>query len=316
MNSDTIKQLTLGETVDKDATYLVEEWIKMVVNPLKMLRQLHHTIGANKFDIFSKDNNLFAKRNRKLSSDVSIYQLKVESFREYIQAFARLYPDVYDGLEKIRKSIDKKIELENDWFEQIKCKHDDFTVVSKKKTVSEKEISIKMFRCHKCFKQISIAVHNIITDKRLVEELDKLNPPDTKYCHQWTYVAHDDLAFYHFVCPLCERMLRLAAEDNKRLENIRDAVSDRLVSGGKIWMCENIQYFFHTHLNETKTVDDILKINEDFIKTRNINNKDYINVVFRILDILLEYEYIEECNNKGKDPLDRMFIRKRKLVKN
>jgi hypothetical protein len=30
----------------------------------------------------------------------------------------------------------------------------------------------------------------------------------------------------------------------------------------------------------------------------------------------LEYQYIYECNNKGKDPLDRMFIRKRKLVKN
>ena len=81
-------------------------------------------------------------------------------------------------------------------------------------------------------------------------------------------------------------------------------------------MCENIQYFFHTHLDETKTVDDILKINEGFIKTQNINNKDYINAVFRILDILLEYEYIEECKSKGKDPLDRMFIRKRKLVKN
>ena len=41
MNSNTIKQLTLGETVDKDTEYFVEEWIKMVVNPLKMLRQLH-----------------------------------------------------------------------------------------------------------------------------------------------------------------------------------------------------------------------------------------------------------------------------------
>ena len=261
-------------------------------------------------------DDLFAKKNTKLSSDVSNYQLKGESFREYMQAFAGLYPDVYDRLEKIRESLDKKIKPENDWFEQIKCKHDEFAVVFKKKTVSEKETSIKMFRCHKCSKQISIAVHNIITDKRLVEELDKLMPPDTKYCHQWTCVVPDDLAFYHFVCPLCERMVRLAAEDNKRLENIRDAVSDRLVSGGKIWMCENIQYLFHTHLNETKTVGDILKINEDFIKTRNINNKDYINTVFRILDILLEYQYIEECNNKGKDSLDRMFIRKRKLVKN
>ena len=211
MNSDTIKQLTLGETVDKDTNYLVEEWIKMVVNPLKMLRQLHRTIGANKFDIFSNKDNLFAKRNTKLSSDVSIYQLKDESFKQYIQAFAGLYPDVYDKLEKIRESLDKKIKLENDWFEQIKCKHDEFTVVFKKKTVSEKEISVKMFRCHKCSKQISIAVHNIITDKRLVEVLDKLKPPESKYCHQWTLVVPDNLAFYHFVCPLCERLVRLAA---------------------------------------------------------------------------------------------------------
>ena len=265
---------------------LIEESLKNVISPTKMLTILRQTLFAS--------GHRFRISNANKSASDSFYTLEQTSFDNVMKIFIDVFPEAFDALQGI--SFDDAEDYAKKWIEwakkrkeQQQCKHEYQIQITKK---------MERRYCPLCESKPEIARDAIIGSKELVQRLNAVRFSNNN-CrnHRWN-IYLESMPFVSFQCALCYKIVELPIESEEKLDAIKEEVDNR-VGLNRVSICEDIEMFFHHNSNQRLTVDHYIRYYKNrYSQMEIIDLKAFTLEIKTIFDILAENGYID-CINKN-----------------
>jgi len=293
---------SLTEYVGQINRILTERWLSFVISPKDMLiifRQHLQHLGCR----FPSDKSE--------SFRYSYYSLEKDDFAEILRVYKNLFPDAYNKFSSI-KLFENIGYLENKSKQHQKnLEHQRCSIGYRENTIQNR---IKEFTCMQCGIIRRISISTLLRNKSLIRELNKIKPPTTNCkVHRWK-LSKNDIPFAFFTCVLCRKGVKLQAESEEKLDLIKDLVEqDPRLKNLKedVNLCRDIERFFHLNANkEVKINDYLVTWKKRYGTNRNMEiQKEFINRVLIICEILSRKKFIEPISEKAKDLTKRSYIR-------
>lgn len=282
-----------NRNVTKIANKLVEESVRNIISPVKMLiilRQILKGLGYR-----------FSISTAKKSNGYSFYEMEFKSFEEIVTALKSVFPEACEELQAIdfddaKHWVTKRIEYIKKRKEQLNCKHE-YQI----ETTDKKEI----YHCVNCKLTSIIDRDTIIGNKEVLQKLNSIRPPsDTCRNHRWK-VCLEKMPSVSFECSLCHKIASILIESEDNLDVIKAEIEtdDRLDLKDSIGICEDIELFFHRHSNRGLTVNHYIKYYEQHHMKKIVDLWTFRTEVEIIYEILAKSGYIEGFTGKRDDKL-------------
>jgi hypothetical protein len=261
----------------------IEESMKYVISPIKMLTILRQTLFALGYR--------FPTSTAKKSANYSFFELEPKSFDSLVTAFSKVFPEASTKLQAINFEnaeylAKERMKQAKKLREQLDCKHNYQVQI---------ENEIEVYYCPICKRHKKLNPHIIIDNKELIEKLNTRRPPnDTCKNHRWK-IQSEIMPFIRFECALCSTMTELPIDSQQKLDAIKEEVEtdNRLDLKNSVGICEDIEIFFHRHSNRKLTVDHYIRYYKGHFTRKIVKPKVFKSEMEVIYGILAENNYIE-----------------------
>jgi hypothetical protein len=319
-------QSTRESALNKEGTMtdkLVFDWLNNTIKPHFIIFEFLRFTNYARGHIYGKDILQRTKKSDKnFTNQASFYEIENKDYDNLNDAFARVYPDLYDLITNIRDSEVSKNKVIEERRKQYLCRPHTFTI----ETINE----VKFFKCSKCGSPRTVMTSNIATNKELISRLNResnvrMRLSSRKKCgHIWIRsTSHPDPTKNLFECICCLRWLTLPAESKEKLEKIDKAIRLRFrTQNDMLLLCKQVQSFFSNRSNEEHSFNTLAEYfknkypdltglrkrsDHDDIDTSTITNK-LQSVVKFLVD--LDFLSLMTSTLTKNDPESNIYIHK------
>lgn len=278
--------------------HLAMKWLKDSADFEKILislRQEFYLLGY-KFKINS---------NKKSHTRHSFFELEDESYIKIAQAYASVFPNAFEQLEKIGRDLSSDVDYWKMRRRRYKCEH---------RYEMSTENNKRIFTCINCGNRITgpdeaeiLKIETVIP----ITKLNELRPPTDHNCirlgHQWYDRTRRQLNNLRFSCVLCNATINQNFETDEEMQLIEEEVS---VNIGIHYMrlAKDVEYFFHYNRNKAVTIQDFIKFYKEFQGTKIVDEKSFVGILSKIIEILLISSYIK-LKSDCIDSLKKKYMR-------